>query len=110
LNGVLPVEPGRWISVTSLDHFDAGPKWSPEGNMLYFTSDRDGSTCLWAVRLHPVTKQPAGEPFPVRHFHGSLRQYSSDVYPVFSVGADRIAISLEQVRSEIWMMQLAETR
>jgi hypothetical protein len=32
--------------------------------------------------------------------------YSTAVYPIFSVGPDRIVISLEQVQSDLWMMQL----
>ena len=76
--------------------------------MLYFTSNRDGSTCLWAVRLDPATKKPLAEPYAVRHFHASPRNYSANVYPVFSLGADRIVISLEQVQSDLWMMHLPE--
>jgi serine/threonine protein kinase len=102
----LPVEAARWITVTELKYFDAGPKWSRDGKMLYFTSNRDGSTCLWAVRLNPATKKPIGEPFPVRHFHTSPGHYV--LYPVFSLGPDRIVISLEQVQSDLWMMQLPD--
>jgi Helix-turn-helix domain len=73
-----------------------------------FQAKRDGSTCLWAIRLDPISKKPAGEPFPVRHFHASPRQYSNATYPVFSIGPDRIVISLEQVQSDLWMMHLPE--
>jgi eukaryotic-like serine/threonine-protein kinase len=102
----LRVDPSRWIAVTDLKYFDFGPKWSRDGKMLYFMSFRDGSTCLWAVRLDPATKKPVGEPFAVRHFHTSPRHYSR--YPVFSLGPDRIVISLEQVQSDLWMMQLPD--
>jgi eukaryotic-like serine/threonine-protein kinase len=109
LDRALPVESARWIPVTGLDHFDAQPKWSRDGKMLYFTSNRDGSTCLWTIRLDSNTKKPIGEPFAVRHFHASPRQYSDAVsYPIFSVGLDRIVISLEQVQSDLWMMQLPD--
>jgi Tol biopolymer transport system component len=107
LNARLPIEPTRWIAVTSLGHdIDAQAQWSRDGRMLYFTSNRDGSTCLWAVRLDAATKKPLGEPFAVRHFHASPRMYSTAVYPIFSVGSDRIVISLEQVQSDLWMMHL----
>jgi Tol biopolymer transport system component len=102
------VDPERWIAITNLDHFDAGPHWSQTGNILYFTSERDGSNCLWAIRLDAATRRPMGKPYAVRHFHASPRQYSHAVYPVFSLGPDRIVISLEQVQSELWMMQLPE--
>jgi hypothetical protein len=109
LDAGLPVDPSSWITVTGLDYFDAGPHWSRDGEMLYFTSNRDGSICLWAVRLDPATKKPAGQPYPVRHFHASSREDPNKAfkaYPVFSLSPDRIVISLEQVQSDLWMMQL----
>lgn len=104
----LPVPPPRWIAVTRLEHLDAGPHWSRDGKTLYFTSNRDGSTCLWAVQMDPATKKPVGDPFPIRHFHASPRHFSTFPYPVFSLGPDRIVISLDQVQSDLWMMQLPE--
>jgi hypothetical protein len=110
LGADLPVEPARWIAVTNLAHFDFNAKWSRDGKILYFMSERDGSSCLWAVRLDAGTKRPAGEPFAVRHFHGSPRQDTDGVWPIFSLGPDRIVINLEQVQSDLWMMQLPVER
>ncbi len=110
IRGGLPVGPEQWITITELGHFDAGPHWSPDGKALYFTSDRDGSNCLWAVRLDAITKKPFGKAYAVRHFHASPRQYSSAVWPNFSLDRDRIVINLEQVQSELWMTELPEAR
>jgi len=101
-----PVEPERWVAITELKYFDANPVFSRDGKTLYFNSDRDGFTCLWAVRLDLATKKPVADPYPVKHFHGSPLHYSW--YPVFDVGPDRIIISLEQVQSDLWMTQLPE--
>jgi dipeptidyl aminopeptidase/acylaminoacyl peptidase len=106
MSGDAPVRPERWVPVTESKYFDANPVFSRDGKILYFNSDRDGFTCLWAVRLDPASKTPAGDPHPVKHFHTSPRHYSS--YPVFTVGPDRIIISLEQVQSDLWMTQLPE--
>ena len=103
-----PVPPERWVPLTELKYFDAGPIFSRDGKVIYFTSDRDGFTCLWAVRFNPATGKPVGDPYPVKHFHGSPRHYSW--YPAFSVGPDRIVISLEQVQSDLWMTQLPEEK
>src|SRR4030095_1545783 len=43
--------------------------WSPDASVLYFLSARDGSPCLWAQRLDPATKRPAGPPLGIQHFH-----------------------------------------
>jgi eukaryotic-like serine/threonine-protein kinase len=102
------VEPEIWVPITELKYFDAGPRFSRDGNHIYFTSDRDGFTCLWEVRFNPSTGKPVGDPSPVKHFHGSPRHYSW--YPVFSVGPDRIIISLEQVQSDLWMTQVTEEK
>ena len=99
-----PVEPERWVPITELKYFDAGPIFSRDGKVIYFISDRDGFTCLWAVRLDPATKKPVADPFVVKHFHGSPRHYSW--YPIFRVGPDRIIINLDQVQSDLWMTQL----
>jgi hypothetical protein len=74
--------------------------------VIYFNSDRDGFTGLWAVRLDPSSKKPVADPYAVKHFHGSPRHYSW--YPGFGVGPERIIISLEQVQSDLWMTQLPD--
>jgi hypothetical protein len=100
------LDPSRWIAVTDLEYFDAGPMWSRDGKVLYFNSNRDGFTCLWGVRLDPATGKRAGIPYPIKHFHGNPRFYSA--YPQFCVGLDRIIISLDQVQSDLWMTHLPE--
>jgi Tol biopolymer transport system component len=96
------VEPDRWIAVTDRKYFDANPEWSRNGKLLYFISDRDGFSCLWAVTLDPATKKPLGEPFALKHFHANPQHYM--YFPTYSVGPDRIVISLDDVRSDLWML------
>ncbi len=95
--------------MTGGEFFDANPTWSQDGKMLYFTSDRDRSQCLWAVRMDPATGKAVGEPFAIRHFHTTPRKYFGWV-PTFAVTRDRIVISLEQVQSDIWMLKLPDQR
>ena len=63
----------QWSVVVNGGHFEDKPRWSPDGNLLYFTSERDGWRCIWAQRLNPSTKTPLGEPWPVHHFHAARR-------------------------------------
>ncbi len=61
----------EWVGVTRGEHWDDKPRWSPDGNLMYFTSLRDGFLCLWAQRLRPDTKEPTGPAFHVEHFHNA---------------------------------------
>ena len=61
----------NWIPVSDSDDFSDKPRWSQDGNSLYFISHRDGFRCLWAQRLEPYTKRPSGDPIAVHHFHNS---------------------------------------
>ena len=91
----IPAGPDRWIQLTSGEYHDDKEQFSPDGNTMYFTSNRDGATCIWALRLDPKTKRPLGAPFrnsafswqPAhlsRYFrdesHGSERSQRQDRY------------------------------
>ncbi len=105
----VPAGPDRWIQLASGEYHDDHQQFSPDGNTIYFTSNRDGFTCLWALRLDPKTKRPLGAPFPIQHFHGSQRIYSgisqSNDMEV-NVARDKIVTNLDEFHSDIWMMQL----
>ena len=71
IDGALPVPRSAWIAVTDGQFEERDPVWSPGGSLLYFLSDRDGFRCVWARKLDPATRRPAGEPirrgaFPFR--------------------------------------------
>ena len=57
------------IPITDGKEIDRQAYWSPDGNLLYYLSDRDGFRCIWAQSLNPATKHPEGEAFTVLHFH-----------------------------------------
>ena len=57
------------ITLEAGSGFLACPRWSPDGRLVYYFSDRDGYACIWAQRVDGVTKRPAGVPFPVLHEH-----------------------------------------
>jgi len=98
----MPAGPNRWTPLTSGEHLDNKPQLSPDANTLYFTSDRDGSKCIWAQRLNPITKHPVGEPFPIQHLHDS----TSLISPEVSIARGMIVTSVNELRGDIWMMDL----
>ena len=104
-----PAGPDHWIQVTDGQYHDDHAQFSPDGNTIYFTSDRDGYTCIWAVKLDPTTKRPLGDPFPVQHFHHSHKIYRGVSAPndmEVSVARDKIVTNLDEFRSDIWMIEL----
>lgn len=98
----------EWIPITSGDFLDREPRWSPDGNLLYFTTEREGPRCLWAQRLNPSTKRPEGDAFPVYHFHGArlgMRTPNPQLTGL-SIGGGRMALSLEETSGNIWLVTL----
>ncbi len=66
-NGVTP-EP---VAILNDAAVDWNPIWSPDGNWLYFVSDRTGASSsgsmgLWRMRLDPDSGEKQSEPEPVR--------------------------------------------
>jgi hypothetical protein len=108
LGDTLPITPDHWIPITGPEDFGAGAKWSADGRVLYYTSTRDRSVCLWAIRLNPATKRPEGEPYAVKHFHTNPRANPYMFWPILTVDRERVVINLEQVQGDLWMTKVPE--
>ena len=70
-DGLRPIPESARVTVAESD-LDDYANWSPDGKTLYFTSGRDGYSCLWGQRIDVSSRQPAGEAFTAQHFHGCL--------------------------------------
>jgi eukaryotic-like serine/threonine-protein kinase len=105
---IAPVRDGRaageaeWTTVIDRNLDNRRPWWSPDGNLLYFFSNLDGFTCIYAQRL-TAAKRNQGEPVPVYHFHdGRLRpNVSAFLGPAFL--PDSIVLSIPERSSSIWL-------
>ena len=102
------VPESEWIPITDFVRENDKPRWSPDGNMLYFTSDRDGSRCIWAQRLDPATKRPTGEPIGVFHSHSARRSIGIvQIGPLeISVAGGRLVFVMGEVSGNVWMAKL----
>jgi eukaryotic-like serine/threonine-protein kinase len=102
------VPESEWIPITGFTGENDKPRWAPDGNVVYFTSDRDGWRCIWAQRLNPATKRPAGEPYGVFHAHSTRRSLgmvgigSLEI----SVAAGRLAFVMGEVSANVWTAKL----
>jgi Tol biopolymer transport system component len=108
-----PAAFAEWIAVTDGAGMERHPVWSPDGNVLYFLSDRDGFRCIWAERLNPSTKRPVGSTFPVVHFHSPRRSLANvgDTGSVgLSVAIDKVVFTLGERTGNIWTATLEAGR
>ena len=108
-HGAAPILENQWIPITDGKAMDRYATWSPDGNVVYFLSERDGFRCIWAQRLDPVTKHPSETAFPVRHFHTSRRSLTTIGDPIgmgMSVAVDKLVFSMVERTGNIWMTNL----
>ena len=78
--------------------------WAPNGNGLYFWSDRDGFRCLYLQPLDPKTKTPLGDAIAILHRH------SAQHYPwsggTLAVARNKLAMTLQDTFANIWKVDL----
>jgi serine/threonine protein kinase len=104
--GHRPPPEAEWAPIASGSEDDGLAGWSPDGNLIYLTSYRDGFECFWAQRLEPATKKPVGQAFPVHHLHGARHSLGNVLvmFQEFGVSADRLVFPLNERTANIWMI------
>jgi Tol biopolymer transport system component/DNA-binding winged helix-turn-helix (wHTH) protein len=109
LNELKPIPEGAWITITEATPGDWA-EWSPDGKTVYFSSKRDGHSCLWGQRIDALTRQPIGEPFAALHLHGRVNYQPGSTSGGWSVGGGRIAMLLTEDTGNIWIMSRLHSR
>ena len=107
VKGAALIAPEEWIpTIVS----GTVPRWSPDGNRLYFIQVEGGWRCIWTQKLDPLTKRPIGAPEPVFHLHDS--RYAIPQYPAFafSVGRDKVVFPLRELTGNIWIARRQSPR
>jgi eukaryotic-like serine/threonine-protein kinase len=98
----------QWIPITDDTTINDKPRWSPDGSLLYFTSNRDGYRCIRAQRLNPRTKHPVGEPIDVYHSHSARRSLMNAGIRLLelSLSHDKLVFNLGEITGNIWVAKL----
>jgi Tol biopolymer transport system component len=92
-----------WIPLTGLGAI-WGLRWSPTGDRLYFFSSRDGTRCVWGLRVRLPGHGQTGQPFAVQHFH----RYQPGPWSNsgISIAGRRLVVWFQYSQSSIWMADL----
>ncbi len=77
---------GEPVAVTDDPATDWNPVWSPDGDYVYFSSDRGGSMDIWRVAIDEGSGLPQGEPQQVTISGGV-----DAVHPAFAGSASQLA-------------------
>lgn len=97
--------------IESKDQVDK-PRFSPNGKLIYFTLDRNGSRSVQAVRFDAERGRPIGESFLVYDFRSPrlsmLAVNLSDLE--LCVAQDKIVMRLAEANWNIWMTDLNARR
>jgi Tol biopolymer transport system component/DNA-binding winged helix-turn-helix (wHTH) protein len=96
---------GPWTQITEGKHWDDKPRWSPDGRIIYYVSERKGFFNVWGIHFDPAKGKPQGEPFQVTTFDNP-RLMVADVIPTagLSIAEDKLVVTVAQVSGSIWLL------
>lgn len=104
------VHPGDWFMLTNSAAWEDKPSWSPDGAVVYYTSDRDGFRCIWAQRVNAETKKATGPQIPVYHLHStrlSIRNLELQKFGMV-LARDKLVFNMAEITGNLWVAQLPE--
>ncbi len=103
-----PLPEAEWTELADRSQWVSSPRWSPDGRLLYYLSNRDDFLCVWAQALDPVSKRPAGEPIEVLHAHRSAMKLAGGMKFAFSVAIAerRLVVNACEMTGEVYTAML----
>ncbi len=102
---VMPAAGGEWTRITDGKHWDDKPRWSSDGKLIYFLSERSGFFDLWAIHFDPIQGRPEGNAFLVKAFDDPALMIPKTIANVdISITKRQLAIPLQQVSGAIWIL------
>jgi len=103
---VMPAAGGEWLPITEGKYLDDKPRWSPDGKLLYFMSNRTGFFNLWAIRFDPEQGKSVGQPFLVKAFESPEQRFLRSAGQLqLAISEQRFVLPLSQVSGNIWVLE-----
>jgi eukaryotic-like serine/threonine-protein kinase len=93
-----------WIPLTSEEGYYGVPRWSPDGQVVYYFSSQDGFRCLYARRLDLSHRRALGEPIAIHHAH-DMPQVADDSDRL-AVADDKLVFNIYDGRANVWLAEL----
>jgi dipeptidyl aminopeptidase/acylaminoacyl peptidase len=101
----VPTSGGDAVAVTGGDQFDDRPRWSPDGRVIYFLSNRSGFLNVWGRRFDPERRQASGDPFPVTRFDSPAQMVPPRMVQVgIAISQDRLILPVSETSGNIWIL------
>ena len=100
-----PVLPRDWTEIAEDRNRIGSPRWSPNGNLLYYFSARDGVLCVWAQRFDRG-RAPSGPAIPVFHGHGTPSTRLSNIVSMGIAPGGLYLMTTTDAKANIWAMRL----
>jgi hypothetical protein len=103
---VVPATGGPWTRISAEGvHWDDKPRWSPDGNTIYFVSGSGGFFNVWGIRFDATHAKPLGKPFRVTEFVDPALMLPDQTTKIdLSVTQDHLALPLEDLSGSIWVL------
>jgi Tol biopolymer transport system component/predicted Ser/Thr protein kinase len=93
------------VPIIQSDHFLGNPRWSPNGRYVYYLSERSGRCGLYAQKVDPQAKKPAGDAQAVFFTRGERINLNYPKGNAFiDVAADKIVFTVDEITGNIFMV------
>jgi Tol biopolymer transport system component len=105
-----PADRDEWVRLTGGETWAGQPRWSPDGHFLYYLSERDDFTCVWALALDPLTREPIGQPRAIVHAHRNAMKMMPIARAMWTldVGGDRLVFNAGAMSGDVYTAKLDE--
>jgi Tol biopolymer transport system component/DNA-binding winged helix-turn-helix (wHTH) protein len=99
---------GPWLQLTDARSWADKPRWSVDGNRLYYLSADGGLFNVWAIDFDSVAGRPRGIPYQVTRFSGPVGLASHLTHELtaldFGVSRQHLALMMTEASGHIWML------
>ena len=103
---VMAADGGQWTAVSEGTFWDDKPRWSPDGRMIYFVSNRSGFLNVWGRRFDPATGKPSGDPFRVTNLENPSERVSSPVNTMeLAIAPNQMVLPIVEASGSVWVLE-----